>query len=462
MMSLLTELEKFNGFSTNISLLAELRETPSSLLGTICSGITYFLSRTVIQNIPDRTLNRIFLSSLFFFLLLGKAFPQEEWPQWRGPNRDGISKETGLLKQWPSQGPPLEWKASGAGQGYSSMAISQGRLFTMGAEGEREFVVAFDVKSGKPLWVTAHGSRFKNDRGDGPRGTPTVEGDRLYALGGSGDLSCLETATGKTIWSINLLEKFNASNAHWGLSESPLIVGDRVLVNAGGPDASIVALNKEDGSVIWKSQSDRAGYSSAMLLEVGGIRQAVFFTANRTLGVDVRDGRLLWDYSRAANRTANIATPIVRNNRVFVSSDYGTGCALLELKPDGNGITAHEVYFNGDMKNHHSSSVLVGDALYGFSSAILTAMRFDDGKVLWKDRSVGKGSLVYADGGLYCFSENGVVGLVEASPEAYREKGRFSITQESLPTWSHPVVAGGHLYLRDQDTIYSFDVREKK
>jgi outer membrane protein assembly factor BamB len=163
-----------------------------------------------------------------------------------------------------------------------------------------------------------------------------------------------------------------------------------------------------------------------------------------------------------ANGTANIATPIVRNNKVFFSSDYGTGCALLELKPSGNGITAQEIYFNREMKNHHSSSVLIDDTLYGFSSAILTAMHFDDGKLLWKDRSVGKGSLVYADGRLYCFSENGVVGLVEASPEAYREKGRFSITQGSLPTWSHPIIAGGHLYLRDQDTIYSYDVREKK
>src|SRR5262249_22479829 len=263
----------------------------------------------------------------------------------------------------------------------------------------------------------------------------------------------LKTATGKTVWSLNLLQKFDASNAHWGLSESPLIVGDRILVNAGGPNASIVALNKKDGSVIWKSQSDKAGYSSAMLVEIAGTPEAVFFTASRALGVDVRNGQLLWDYSRVANRTANIATPIVRDNRVFLSSDYGTGCALLELKPNGSGVAAQEIYFNGDMKNHHSSSVLVGDTLYGFSSEIITTMRVDYGKLLWKDRSVGKGSLVYADGHLYCFSENGVVGLVEASPEAYREKGRFTIPQESLPTWSHPIVVGGHLYLRDQDTI---------
>jgi outer membrane protein assembly factor BamB len=178
--------------------------------------------------------------------------------------------------------------------------------------------------------------------------------------------------------------------------------------------------------------------------------------------LDIRNGNLLWDYSPVANGTANIATPIVQGNRVFLSSDYGTGCALLEIKPKGKGLAAQEIYFNHNMKNHHSSSVLIGETLYGYSSAILTAMRFSDGEVLWKDRSVGKGSLVFADGNLYCFSEKGVVGLVEATPKGYVEKGRFTIVQGSLPTWSHPVVAGGRLYLRDQDNLYAFDVADKK
>lgn len=394
--------------------------------------------------------------------LYAVAQAQADWPQWRGPNRDGISKETGLLKQWPAEGPPLVWKATGAGQGYSTVSISGGRLFTMGAREEREYIIAFDVASGKQLWATPHGTRYRDSRGDGPRGTPTVEGDRLYALGGNGDLSCLDVRTGKIIWTMNMLDKFKAQNIGWGISESPLIVGERLLINAGGPEASIVALNKKDGSVIWKSQSDKAGYSSAMLSEVGGVPQVVFFTARRVVGLDVRDGRLLWEYDRPANRTANVATPIIRNNRIFLSSDYGTGGGLVEIKPGANGITAQEIYFNQNMKNHHSSSVLVGDHLYGFSSSVLTAMRFDTGEVVWRDRSVGKGSLVYADGHLYCLSENGVVGLVEATPEAYKEKGRFRIPQDSLPTWSHPVVAGGRLYLRDQDTIYAFDVRAKK
>jgi outer membrane protein assembly factor BamB len=399
---------------------------------------------------------------LLLSLVEAAAQSSGDWPQWRGPNRDGISKETGLLKQWPAEGPPLVWKATGAGRGYSSLAVAGGRIYTMGLRGDREHVIAFDVATGKEAWATPHGSAFRNDRGDGPRGTPTIDGDKLYALGGNGDLSCLDAKTGRVVWTQNVLQKFGGSNITWGISESPLVINEKVLVNAGGPGASIVALNKKDGSLIWKSQSDHAGYSSAITVEAGGITQVVFFTSSRVVGLDLRDGRLLWDYPRAANNVANAATPIVRGNRVFISSDYGNGGGLVEIKANDKGLTAQEIYFTKDMRNHHSSSVLVGDYLYGFSSSILTAMRFDTGEVAWKDRSVGKGSLVYADGNLYCLSENGVVGLVEATPAGYHEKGRFRIPQDSLPTWTHPVVAGGRLYLRDQDTIYAYDVRQKK
>jgi len=382
-----------------------------------------------------------------------------EWPQWRGANRDGISKETGLLKQWSEAGPPLAWKTTGAGRGYSSLSASKGKLYTMGLRGEREFVIAFDFKTGKELWATPHGSAFRNDRGDGPRGTPTVDGDRVYALGGSGDLSALDAASGKVIWTMNVLQKFGGSNITWGISESPLIIGEKLLVNPGGPGASIVALNKKDGSLIWKSQSDRAGYSSGIPVTINGKTQVVFFTSTRGLGLDLENGTLLWDYPKAANNVANAATPVARGNRIFITSDYGNGGGLVEIKADGK---ASEVYFTKEMRNHHSSSVLVGDHLYGFSGGILTAMKIDTGEVAWKDRSVGKGSLVYADGLLYLLSENGVVGIAEATPEGYREKGRFRIPQDSLPTWAHPIVAGGHLFLRDQDTIYAYDLRTKK
>jgi outer membrane protein assembly factor BamB len=403
----------------------------------------------------------VILSGLILlFALAGQVMAQAgaNWPQWRGPNRDGVSKETGLLKQWPAEGPPLLWKASGAGRGYSSFSVANGRLYTMGLRGDREFVIAFDVANGKEAWATPHGGAFRNDRGDGPRGTPTVDGDRVYALGGNGDLSAFEAKTGKVIWSKNVLREFGGSNIQWGISESPLVLGNKVLVNAGGRNASIVALNKADGAVLWKSQSDEAGYSSAIPLQVNGGTQVVFFTAQRAVGLDVNDGRLLWEYAKPSNNVANVATPIARANRVFISSDYGTGGGVVEIKPDGK---AQEIYFTKDMRNHHSSSILVGDHLYGFSSAVLTAMKFDTGEIAWRDRSVGKGSLVFADGHLYAFSEGGVVGLIEATPEGYREKGRFRIQQDSLPTWAHPVVAGGRLYLRDQDTIYAYDVKQK-
>ena len=382
-----------------------------------------------------------------------------DWPQWRGPNRDGISKETGLLKQWPDGGPPLVWKASGAGTGYSSLAISNGRIYTIGLRGDREFVIAFDVATGKEIWATPHGTAYRDSRGDGPRGTPTIDGDRVYSLGGNGDLSAIDLKTGRVVWGMNILSKFGGENIQWGISESPLIIGEKLLVTPGGPGASIVALNKKDGTLIWKSQSDRAGYSSGMPVQIGNTTQVVFFTNNRAVGLDLKDGKLLWEYPRPANDVANVATPVVRGNRVFISSDYGTGGGVVEIKADGK---ASELYFTRDMKNHHSSSILIGDHLYGFSSSVLTAMKFDTGEVAWKDRSVGKGSLVYADGHLYAFSENGVVGLIEATPAGYKETGRFRIQQGSLPTWTHPVVAGGRLYLRDQDTIYAYDVREKR
>lgn len=383
----------------------------------------------------------------------------DDWPQWRGVNRDGKSAEQGLLKAWPQGGPRLAWRASGLGEGYSSFAVSGGKLYTLGARDGAEYVMAFDEATGRKLWEVAHGRRFSNDRGDGPRATPTVDGAQLYAYGASGDLSALDAVSGRVLWKINVLQRYGGSNITWGLSESPLVLRDRIIVNAGGPRASIVAVNKKDGSELWRSQGDEAGYSSAILQQVGGIPQAVVFTGRRAVGIDTRDGKLLWSYDRVSNRTANIATPIARGNRVFLSSDYGTGAALLELTPAGGAIAAREVYFTREMRNHHASSVLVGDYLYGFSSAILTAMQFDTGNVAWRDRSVGKGSVIFADDRLYLFSENGVVGLAEASPAGYREHGRFQLRTGSLPTWSHPVVANGRLFLRDQDTLYAYDVR---
>jgi outer membrane protein assembly factor BamB len=354
------------------------------------------------------------------------------------------------------------WRTNGVGNGYSSFSTSGGRLYTLGARSGTEYVIALDRVSGAKVWEVANGRRFENDRGDGPRSTPTVDGDRLYVLGGSGDLTCLDSATGRKIWSINIVSKFGGGNPYWGYSESPLVVGDRILINAGGRGASIVAVSKADGSTFWQQHSDGAGYSSPMLMRTGSLNQVIFFTDSRALAVDPRDGRLLWSYHKASNGTANVATPIVRGTRVFLSSDYGTGGALLDVRAAGNIATANEVYFTRDMRNHHASSVLIGDHLYGFSSSILTALKFDTGDMAWRDRSVGKGSLIFADNRLYLYSEDGVIGLADANPAGYREHGRFSLAQQSgLPTWSHPIITDGLLIIRDQDNVYAYNVRGK-
>lgn len=398
--------------------------------------------------------SRLAAVSLFSVCVAGVAVAQPEWHQWRGANRDGHSHEKGLLQDWPEGGPKRAFAVGGLGIGFSSLAASGDRLVTMGATEDEERVLGLDARTGLVLWRTPNGRVFRNDKGDGPRGTPTIDGDRVFALGGNGRLVSLELATGKVIWEVDLLDEFDADNITWGISESPLVVDGKVLVNPGGRGASVVALDRETGKLVWKSQDDRAGYSSPITADVGGTRQVIFFTHSRGLGVDLRDGRLLWSYEKMANDTANAATPIFHDGKVFLSSDYGTGCALLALSPSG----ATEVYFNRDMKNHHSSSVLVGDTLYGFSSSILTAMDFATGRVLWQDRSVGKGSLVVGDGRLYLLSDRGVVGLAEPSPEGYREHGRFSQGRSGQPVWSHPMIHRGRLYVRDQDKLHAYEI----
>jgi len=396
---------------------------------------------------------RLLTPLLLVSVLAGAA----DWPQWRGPNRDGISQETGLLSSWPSGGPRVVWQTKGHGQGYSSLAIVKDRIYTQGQRGNQEFVIAFDVKTGNKMWETPTSRAYSNDRGDGPRGTPTIDGDRLYAMTGDGVLVCLDTATGKIIWSQNVAQTYRGSIPNWGFSESPLIDGNRLIVMPGGNGASLVSLDKFTGKLQWKTGSDSAGYSSAVVADVGGVRQVLALSGNSAMGVMEDNGELLWRYTKVSNRTANIATPIYRDGQVFVSTAYGTGCALLKL----SGKTMSEVYFNRDMKNHYSSSVLVEGTLYGYNDSILTAMNFNTGAVAWKDRSVGKGSVVYADKHIYALSENGVVGLIEATPEAYKEVSRFEISKGSLPTWSPPVIADGKLYLRDQDNLTCYDIKGK-
>jgi outer membrane protein assembly factor BamB len=382
--------------------------------------------------------------------------PAADWPQWRGVNRDGKSAETGLLDSWPKDGPRLLWKAQDLGDGYSGPAIVGDRLYVQGQQGGQQFVMAYNVDNGKQLWKTPAGKLFNGDRGHGPRSTPTVDGARLYALSADGTLVCLETANGRLVWELNLVERFGGREPNWGYSESPLVDVGRLIVMPGGPGAAVVALDKNTGDVLWRSQNDRAGYSSAIALDIGGTHALALLTGEAAIGLDAKDGSPLWRYARVANRVANIATPVVHDGYVFFSSDYGTGCALLKPTPDGK--TA-EVYFNRDMRNHYTTSVLVGDYLYGYSSEILTAMEFKTGKVVWRNRSVGKGNCIYAGQRLYCMGEDGAVGLIDPTPAAYKEVSRFEIPRGAFNTWTPPAVANGRLYLREQNNLYCYDIK---
>ena len=386
------------------------------------------------------------------------------WNQFRGPNRDNLSQETGLLKAWSSGGPRLLWTAKGLGEGYSTVSLADGLVLTMGNQAAGESIIALDLQTGQQRWSTRNGSPYRNGRGNGPRGTPTVDGDRLYALGANGDLSCLELKTGRVVWAKNILREFGGSNITWGISESVLIDGDRLICTPGGKRATMVALDKATGGVVWGSAvpgSPRASYASPIVAEVGGVRQYITFTARAVIGVRASDGTFMWEDGSTANRTAICSTPLFYRNHVFSASGYGAGGALLELASNNNVTRARQVYHTRDMKNHHGGMIVLDGHLYGSNDpGILTCLDLKTGRVVWQDRSVGKGSIAYADGHIYLRSEKGPVALVEATPAGYREKSRFDQPRRSsYPSWPHPVVADGKLFLRDMDILLCYDVK---
>ena len=349
------------------------------------------------------------------------------------------------------------------GAGYGSIAVQGDRVWLQGMRNNQSVVSSLNRADGKLVWVRILGPAGDNDRGPGPRSTPTIDGDRLYALTETGDLACLRTSDGSVIWQQNILKEFRGGNPYWLLSESPLVDGNMVIVTPGGRGAGMVALDKMTGKTVWVSKdlSDGAGYSSAIVADVGGVRTIMNFTADSSVGVRASDGKLMWKNTRAVNGTANIATPVYSDGKVFFTSSYGAGAALLGLRASGNEVRAQEIYATGDMKNHHGGVVLVNGYIYGFNDTILTCLEFNSGKMMWRDRSVGKGAITYADGHLYIVGEDNLVGLVEATPAGYRETGRFSITDQRWPSWAHPVVSGGRLYIRNQGTLTSYDVRAR-
>ncbi len=590
----------------------------------------------------------------------------DDWPQWRGVNRDAKSAETGLLKEWPEGGPAVVWAIEDAGVGYSAVSVVDGKIFTMGDLNGVEHILAFDEKTGKRLWAVqpepvaakidaevagqfakmdtnqdgvvdefeilekgnyqvvnfesaestvdvasaaakrsaafiahydkdgdgaldvseipsglgrsmrtidrpsggrkeagsiaearvaavvakldtdksgalerkeyqstilrseannidqpaeAGGKRgdeiltaeelknhfarketgfdgkisteeltnyfeknhpgrdgrltpadvkgsmggFRNDQGDGPRGTPTVVGDRLYTEGGNGDVACLDATTGKTVWYKSLVDDFGGKRPGWGYSESPLVNGDLVFVTPGGSSGTLVALNKDSGATVWTSTAVTQGahYASPVLATIQGRKQVVQFGRESMFGVAEDGGTQMWSYKNAANGTANCATAVIDGNYVLASSAYGIGGGLAEISVEGGGQQSKEVWFEKKLANHHGGLVKVGDHVYGFGTGGLICIHFLTGEIKWTDPSVKKGSLIYADGMLYCLGEAHEVALVEANPTAYVERGRFKIKPQGRPSWAHPVVANGRFYIRDQHTLTAYDVKAK-
>ncbi len=593
---------------------------------------------------------------------LAAPLPAADWPQWRGPDRTGLSAEKGLLKDWPASGPRVAWDVDHVGVGYSSIVVKDGRIYTMGDINGVEHIIALREKDGSLLWavmpepvkarldeklaaewkrvdangdgmideiegmsrfgnqvfdydtaddgdatkianaragrmmkaldkngdgkldvteagdvlrddfaridtadknadaaalataraagiikqfdkdgdgvvtreeskrtalerqfsrldrpeqgankgddkltadevqayflksekgldgivtaeeLAAHYARrfankdgilskdelrgyyggFRNDQGDGPRGTPTIDGKRLYIEGGAGDVACLDIETGKTIWHVSLTKDLGGGVPGWGYSESPLIEGDLVIVTPGGKQGTLAALDKNTGQVVWRSTDETQGahYSSPIVANIQGVRQIIQF-ANRSLfAVDAKTGKSLWSYTSANNGTANCSTPIVADRFVFAASAYGTGGGLAEIGATAEGkLRANQVYFEKKMQNHHGGMVLVGKHLYGFGSGGLICMEYLTGNIAWTKNSVSKGSLVYADGMLYCLGEGHQVALVEANPAEYVEHGKFKIDRLlNRPSWAHPVVANGKFYIRNQHKLTAYDV----
>ena len=386
-----------------------------------------------------------------------------DWPQWRGPNRDESSTETGLLKQWPASGPKRAWLFENAGQGYSGFSIAAGKLFTTGTRDGKEILLALDANTGKELWAATIGDILGNGWGDGPRGTPTVDADRVYSLSGKGNLVCAQVATGKVLWTKSM-QDLGGKTPGWGYTESPLVDGKLVVATPGGDKGTMAAFDKMTGAVVWQSKeiTEGAQYSSIVPATINGKKQYVQLVMQTLFGVDAATGKVIWR-SPWSGKTAVIPTPIVKGDEVFISSGYGVGCKKVKV----NGSEATDVFLNKDLENHHGGVILVGDHLYGHSKDGWTCMAFADGSVTWKEKAAfGKGAIGHADGMFYCLEEqSGSVALIEASPGGWSEKGRFKLDPQTTirsakgKIWTHPVIANGKLYLRDQNLISCYDVK---
>ncbi len=395
---------------------------------------------------------------LTFASVLCFSSAHADWPQWLGPDRTGISTETEFRKTWPKNGPEVLWKKN-LGAGFSGISVADGRVFTMFAEGDDEFVVCLNEESGDEIWRFRTGGMFEEwQGGDGPRSQPTVDGERVYVLGAEGTLYALTAANGAKIWTVDLVDGLGGRFPRFGFSTSPLVEGDFLYLEAATRDGTFLALQRKDGNVAWASQNDVASYSSPIAVDLAGVRQVVYFSGDALVGLSPADGSLYWRYPWKTSYDLNIATPIlVPPDRVFISSGYDHGAALLRIEAGSDGFSATRVWESRRMKNHFGTSVLVGDYLYGFDNAILKCIEARTGKEQWKHRGYGKGALIYADGHLLLMSDNGRLALATATPDGFEEKAGAQVLDGR--SWTMPTLANGRVFVRDMRKIVCLDLR---
>lgn len=399
----------------------------------------------------------------------------QNWPQWQGSSRDGKSTETNLKLDWTEKKPPLLWSFREAGAGYSSPTIQNGILYCQGAANGDDFAFALKAETGKLIWKQRLGDEFVMDRGNGPRGSVTVDGEKLYLIRGGGQIHCLSAKDGAILWQkdfrIDLGGEF-MSRTDWGYSESPLVDGNLVICTPGGSQGTLAALDKNTGEVVWRSigWTDTGGYSSVIVAEIDGIKQYIQLAKNGVAGISAKDGKLLWNVNVAGNRVAAIPTPVYHDNMVYATSGYGAGCACIRLKKEGDGFIADTLYKNRNMSNHHGGVVLVDGYIYGYSDGPgWICQNFVTGEKVWEykdSKGPGKGAVLYADGHLLCLEENtGTLVSAVASPVGWKETGRLEIPERSgVPSldkmvWTHPVIANGKLYIRDHNLLFCFDLK---
>ena len=407
-------------------------------------------------------LRPLFLAGTVLSTLAASA---ADWTQWRGPGRADHSPDSGLLKSWPTDGPKQLWVNKDAGLGYAGFAVVGNRLFTMGLRKDQEWILCLDTESGKELWATPAGAKYPNNWGDGPRATPTVDQDFVYAMGGQGTLVCAQASDGKVVWQKSMTKDLGGKLQNWGYTESILIVDNLVICTPGGEKRTLAALNKSSGELVWQTAElkDGAQYSSPILAVHQGKPQIIQLVMSKFFGVEPATGKVLWKQD-FPGRVAVIPTPIYHDGHVYVAAGYTVGCMMIKLDADNKPTV---VYQNKVMKNHHGGVILVDGHLYGYSDGPgWVCQNFTTGEEVWANKDLGKGSIHYADGMFYCLDEgSGTVALVERSTQKWVEKGRFKLdpkTTQRSPEgriWTHPVVINGRLYLRDQELLHCYDVK---